>query len=113
MCHLCTQAEQLKSNVAWQPSRDPSQGARPLQRVPPLVDMCVELLVDFVEDVESLAGLPDIIKVRTLGRLLDWAVVCTGEPCWCSGTCRLGIACVIQGSLFWHRALRSPARQWL
>ena len=34
--------------------------------------MCVELLVDFIEDVESLAGLPDIIKVPVLGRCWTW-----------------------------------------
>ena len=88
------QAEQLKSNVVWQPSRDPAQGPRPPQRVPPLVDMCVQLLVDFIEDVESLAGLPDVIRVRSrewmlLGQFPAQAArwlqrVAAGAACICS-----------------------------
>ena len=57
------QAETLRQAVSWQPSRDPKAGRRPEQRVPPLVTMCVQLMVEYIEDVESLVGLPDVIKV--------------------------------------------------
>ena len=59
------QAEILKQAVSWKPTRDPKAGRRPEQRVPPLVTMCVKLMVEYIEDVESLVGLPDIIKVLT------------------------------------------------
>ena len=66
------QAELLKQAVKWTPTRDPAAGKRPQQRVPPLVNMCVELMVEYIEDVESLVGLPDIIKV-----IKPWLHGCT------------------------------------
>ena len=51
-------------SVEWTPARDYKLGERPAQRVGPLFQMAVELLMEHIEDVESLWGLPDVIKVR-------------------------------------------------
>ena len=50
-------------SVTWSPKRDLALGPRPAETVPPLFQACLTLLVDYIEDVESLLGLPDIIKV--------------------------------------------------
>lgn len=48
----------------WVPSRKPGS-ARPAAQVEvaPLSDICTDLLATYVEDIESLWGLPDAIKV--------------------------------------------------
>ena len=35
-------------------------------QVQPLFDCCLSMLVDHIDCVESLSGLPDAIKVRTM-----------------------------------------------
>ncbi|KAK9811364.1 hypothetical protein WJX72_002569 [[Myrmecia] bisecta] len=57
-------AAEPEDTVRWTPARDVKQGERPAYRVMPLQHACVELLVEYIEDVESLWGLPDSIKVR-------------------------------------------------
>lgn len=49
--------------VVWNPARDPKLGSRPPRSVGPLYQACIRLLVDYIEDVESLWGMPDDIKV--------------------------------------------------
>lgn len=51
--------------IAWAPKRSLSLGARPPVTVGPLFQACLTLLVDHIEDVETLCGLPDIIKVQS------------------------------------------------
>ena len=53
-----------KAVVSWTPSRDPKLGSRPVCRVRPLFELCADVLVEYIEDVESLLGLPDSIKVN-------------------------------------------------
>lgn len=57
----------LVAETAWQPLRDPALGRRPDDAVPRLRDLCVDLVVEYIEDVETLYGLPDGIKVRSSG----------------------------------------------
>ncbi len=59
---------------AWVPSRGPGAPRRAAQcEVKPLFGICVELLVEYIDDVETLWGLPDAIKVRfrPLSQLLE------------------------------------------
>ena len=51
-------------DIDWKPSRDPKLGPRPQKTVDTLFRSCVRLLVDFIDDVETLVGIPDLIKVR-------------------------------------------------
>jgi len=53
-----------KVAVSWKPSRDVKLGSRLPTRVRPLFELCADVLVEYIEDVESLLGLPDSIKVR-------------------------------------------------
>ena len=53
-----------KAVVSWTPRRDPKLGSRPICRVRPLFELCADVLVEYIDDVESLLGLPDSIKVR-------------------------------------------------
>lgn len=53
-----------KAAVSWTPRRDPKLGSRPICRVRPLFELCADVLVEYIEDVESLLGLPDSIKNR-------------------------------------------------
>lgn len=50
--------------ATWQPSRDVSLGARRTDRVPSLLSKCISLVVDHIDDVESLFGLPEAVKVH-------------------------------------------------
>ena len=50
------------AEATWKPSRDPSLGARPFSSVPLLSHLCVRLVVDYLEDVETLWGLPDAVR---------------------------------------------------
>ncbi len=54
-----------KAAVSWKPSRDIKLGSRLPTRVRPLFELCADVLVEYIEDVESLLGLPDSIKVRS------------------------------------------------
>ena len=54
-----------KAAVSWKPSRDVKLGSRLPTRVRPLFELCADVLVEYIEDVESLLGLPDSIKVRS------------------------------------------------
>ena len=58
--------EATEGGLGWVPARDASLGRRPVCAVPPLLELCVRLIRDNIEDVESLWGLPDAIKVRHL-----------------------------------------------
>jgi hypothetical protein len=50
-------------SIAWTPKRDPEVGPRPESTVNSLFQGCLELLVEHIEDVETLWGMPDLIKV--------------------------------------------------
>ena len=56
--------EAAEGGLGWVPARDAALGRRPACEVPPLLELCVRLIRDHIEDVESLWGLPDAIKVR-------------------------------------------------
>lgn len=49
-------------DVPWEPSRDPSLGARPCAPVPSLFSLSVKLLVNHINAVTSLWGVPDPIR---------------------------------------------------
>ena len=53
-----------EGGMEWVPARDASLGCRPRCAVPPLLELCVLLVRDHIDDVESLWGLPDAVKVR-------------------------------------------------
>lgn len=48
----------------WTPARDVSLGPRPMSNVRPLFDLALDLVVEHAEDVESLWGLPEVVKTR-------------------------------------------------
>ncbi|GAB4823302.1 hypothetical protein N2152v2_010348 [Parachlorella kessleri] len=50
--------------VHWVPSRDVRLGPRPKNSVPPLFELAMKLVVRYIEDVESLWGIPDVVKGR-------------------------------------------------
>ena len=54
--------------LAWQPRRDVTLGPRPGVRVASLVALCVDLVVVHLEDVDTLWGMPDMIKVHIQAR---------------------------------------------
>lgn len=56
-------AAEAEAAADWTPKRDHKLGPRPVQRVGRLFDMCLDLLVEYIEDVETLYGLPSAIKV--------------------------------------------------
>lgn len=64
--------------VAWAPARDVALGPRKACRVDPLFSLSLSLIVDYLEDVETLVGLPDAIKVRTFCQC-PWH--CNGHAC--------------------------------
>ncbi|GLC34657.1 hypothetical protein PLESTM_000222000 [Pleodorina starrii] len=57
-------AEAEAAVADWQPSRDPGLGPHPSDPVRPLFDVCLDVLTAYVDCVESLWGVPDVIKVR-------------------------------------------------
>ena len=59
-------AAEAEAAADWMPKRDHKLGPRPVQRVGRLFDMCLDLLVEYIEDVETLCGLPSAIKVPFL-----------------------------------------------
>ncbi len=69
---------QPPDEIEWQPARDPALGPRPpSSRVPPLLDVALQLLVAHIEDVVSLWGVPDVIKIQVgwgLCGFLGWGV---------------------------------------
>ena len=54
LCHV---------QVSWTPSRDTKQMQSAPERVTPLTGMLLRLLTDHIQDVESLWGLPDVLRV--------------------------------------------------
>ena len=56
-------AAEAERGVEWAPKRDPAQGPRSQDRVGKLSAMCLALLVEHIDAVETLWGLPSIIKV--------------------------------------------------
>lgn len=50
--------------INWKPSRDVSLGPRPQCNVPTLLNIALELVSDYIEDVESLYGLPELVKAK-------------------------------------------------
>ena len=56
-------AAEAEAAADWAPKRDHRLGPRPSPRVGRLFDMCLDLLVEYIEDVETLYGLPSAIKV--------------------------------------------------
>lgn len=56
-------AAEAEAAADWMPKRDHRLGPRPSQRVGRLFDMCLDLLVEYIEDIETLYGLPSAIKV--------------------------------------------------
>ncbi|CAK0785667.1 hypothetical protein CVIRNUC_008878 [Coccomyxa viridis] len=57
-------AAEAEAAADWAPKRDHRLGPRPAQRVGRLFDMCLGLLVEHIEDIETLYGLPSAIKVQ-------------------------------------------------
>lgn len=53
-------------SIVWSPKRNAKLGPRPPNTVGTLYQSCIALLVEHIEDVESLWGIPDIIKVCLL-----------------------------------------------
>lgn len=51
-------------DIVWTPKRDPELGPRAPNTVGTLFQSCIALVVDHIEDVESLWGIPDVIKAR-------------------------------------------------
>ena len=50
-----------EAEVDWKPSREPRP--RPQKHIDTLFRSCVELLVEYIDDVDSLWGIPEVIKV--------------------------------------------------
>lgn len=56
--HTAAEAE-----ADWRPRCDAPAGPWPARRVGKLFGMCLALLVEHIDDVETLYGLPTVIKV--------------------------------------------------
>ncbi|GLI64150.1 hypothetical protein VaNZ11_007335 [Volvox africanus] len=59
-----TEEGHLEDEAEWQPRRDPALGPHPQESVRSLFDTCLDVLTTYVDCVESLWGVPDVIKVR-------------------------------------------------
>lgn len=59
-------AAEAEAAADWAPKRDHKLGPRLSPRVGRLFDMCLDLLVEYIEDVETLYGLPSAIKVMSM-----------------------------------------------
>ena len=55
-----------EGGLEWVPARDAGLGRRVRCAVPSLLELCVLLVRDHIDDVESLWGLPDAVKVWIL-----------------------------------------------
>lgn len=55
--------------LRWVPLRDPALGPRPACCVKLLSTSCLDVLVEYIDAVESLWGLPDDMKVRLAAAL--------------------------------------------
>lgn len=55
---------EAEAEADWQPRRDPALGPRIAPRVGKLFGMCLAVLVEYIDDVETLYGLPTLIKVH-------------------------------------------------
>lgn len=84
-------AANAEAEADWRPQRDPALGLRPAPRVGKLFSMCLALLVEYIDDVETLYGLPTPIKV--LSAFFSWPrLLCSMEHRSCH-----------QGSLVYER----------
>lgn len=77
-------AEDATAAAEWVPKRDPALGPRRAARVGKLSAMCLALLVEHIDAVETLWGLPSIIKVGMHGYTSFSIISC---PC-CLLTCQ-------------------------
>ncbi|GIL72169.1 hypothetical protein Vretimale_462 [Volvox reticuliferus] len=59
-----TEEGHAEDEAEWQPRRDPSLGPHPQESVRSLFETCLDVLTTYVDCVESLWGVPDVIKVR-------------------------------------------------
>lgn len=55
--------EQENEENTWTPHAYPGKAGNRLSAVPPLADLALDTVVSLMEDVESLAGLPDTVMV--------------------------------------------------
>lgn len=56
-------ATEAEAEAQWEPCHDGAAAPPPAKRVGKLYNMCLSLLVEYIDDVETLWGLPTIIKV--------------------------------------------------
>ncbi|CAL8469688.1 g9229 [Coccomyxa elongata] len=64
-------AAEAEAEADWRPRRDALAGPRPAQCVGKLFGMCLALLVEHIDDVETLYGLPTVIKVQLARAVAD------------------------------------------
>lgn len=57
-------AADRRRQVVWTPRHDVRLGPRPRCNVPLLFDLALDLVVEYAEDVESLWGLPEVVRTR-------------------------------------------------
>jgi hypothetical protein len=57
-------------SIAWEPKRDVRRGPHTRERVPSLLHMTCSLLAEYLDDVETLWGIDDAVRVRFFGPLL-------------------------------------------
>lgn len=58
-------------DLAWTPARDPAVGPRARDLVPSLFNTCVNIVVEHLDCVETLWGLPEQLKVCTAQHARD------------------------------------------
>ena len=68
----------------WTPSRDPAKGPRARDAVPSLFDTCVGIVVEHLDCVETLWGLPEPLKV--VGTAFAYCC-CLSRACFPLYTC--------------------------
>uniref|UniRef100_A0A7S0WKY4 F-box/LRR-repeat protein 15-like leucin rich repeat domain-containing protein n=1 Tax=Chlamydomonas leiostraca TaxID=1034604 RepID=A0A7S0WKY4_9CHLO len=51
-------------HLSWKPGRDPKTPRLPPCPVRPLFELCIAMLVEHADCIDSLAGLPDVIRAR-------------------------------------------------
>ena len=93
---LAAKAGDLASeDIEWTPPRDPGLGPRPYKSVDTLFRSCVRLIVENIDDIDTLVGIPELIKVNLLlraplpcskGKMWLFAYTashwCSGGSCW-------------------------------
>ncbi|EIE21398.1 RNI-like protein [Coccomyxa subellipsoidea C-169] len=60
-----------EAEADWRPRRDPALGPRVPPRVGKLFSMCLAVLVEYIDDVETLYGMPTMIKVQLARAVAD------------------------------------------